>query len=83
MSDHCSACPGRIVWTVTPTGARNPIDYAPSDEGNVLVMQPQGLGQMLSVTLSKEGLELARARGLPLHLSHWATCPEREKFKRS
>lgn len=80
--DTCSACPATIVWTVTPTGAKSPIDYAPSEQGNVLVLQPQGLGEMLSVVLSKDALKLARERGLRLHMPHHATCPHADQFRR-
>ena len=81
--ETCSACPQRIIWAISPAGARSPIDYAPSDDGNVLLLSPSDLGQVLAVTLSKGGLDLARERGVQLRLNHFASCPERERFKRS
>lgn len=79
--ETCSACPAHIIWAISPAGARSPIDYAPSDDGNVLLLSPSDLGQVLAVTLSKGGLDLARERGLQLRLNHFASCPERERFK--
>jgi hypothetical protein len=82
MMDTCSACGARMIWAVTPAGARSPIDYEPSEQGNVLLTSPEGLGQTLAVVLSKGGLGLARSRGMQLRTSHFVTCPDRERFKR-
>ena len=60
---------------------RSPIDYAPSETGNVLVLQPTGLSELLSVVLSGNALELARARGMQLRLSHFASCPDADEFR--
>lgn len=80
--ETCSACPQRLIWALTPTGARAPIDYAPSPEGNVLLLQPDGFGAVLAVTFTKDGLERARERGLPLRTSHFTTCVHADKFKK-
>jgi hypothetical protein len=80
--DKCKACEATMIWAISPAGARSPIDYAPSEQGNVLLLSPTGLGEVLAVVLSKDGLELARNRGLQLRTSHFVTCPNREEFKR-
>jgi hypothetical protein len=71
-----------MLWAITPTGGRMPVDYAPNGDGNVLLLQPTGLGELLAVTLSGRSLELAQARRLSLRLSHFARCPEAEQFRR-
>jgi hypothetical protein len=78
---ECEACHAHMLWTITPTGARSPIDYAPSETGNVLVLQPTGLSELLSVVLSGNALELARARGMQLRLSHFVSCPKADEFR--
>lgn len=84
MSDRgaCSACGKRLIWSITPAGAKAPINYDPSVDGNVLLLSPSGLGEVLAITLSKGALELARRKGLDLRLSHFSDCPNREEFKR-
>lgn len=79
---ECSACGEMMLWALTPSGAKAPIEYRPGENGNVLLLQPSGWGELLAVTLSGEGLERARQRGMDLRLSHYATCPSAEQFRR-
>jgi hypothetical protein len=82
MSDsRCSACNTLLIWAITPAGKRAPVTAATHENGNVLILQPRGLGQTLAITLSGGSLELARKHGLPLHLNHFADCPNREDFQ--
>jgi hypothetical protein len=81
MAETCSACHCRLVWAVTPTGARAPIERDPDPDGNVLILDVSHLG-LMAVTLSKEGLQLARDHGLPLRLNHFASCEFKEQFRR-
>lgn len=80
--ETCSACGSHMIWAISPSGARSPIDYAPSEKGNVLLLSPTDLGQVLAVVLTKDGLDLARERGIPLRLNHFASCPNAEEFRR-
>jgi hypothetical protein len=79
--DSCTACKAKLIWSITPSGARAPIDYAPSERGNVLLLSPTGLGAVLSVTLTKDALDLARSHGLDLRTNHFATCIAAEDFR--
>lgn len=71
-----------MIWALSPGGAKSPIDYEPSKDGNVLLLSPSGFGEVLAVVLTKDGLERARSRMMPLRLNHFVTCPHREQFKR-
>ena len=71
-----------LIWAISPAGARSPIDYVPSEKGNVLLLSPTDLGQVLAVVLTKDGLDLARERGIPLRLNHFASCANAEEFRR-
>lgn len=81
MSDVCGSCRAPIEWTITPKGARSPVDKMARPAGNVLLLRPHGLGEVLAVVLSSDALNLARQRRLPLHLNHWATCPDKEEWR--
>jgi hypothetical protein len=48
----------------------------------VLLLHPRGLEVTLAVVLSADALEMAKQLGVPLHMPHHATCPERERFTR-
>jgi hypothetical protein len=79
---ECRSCRRRILWTLTPKGEKAPIDVDPVENGNTLVLQPSALpGAYLSVVLSGKTLELAADRGR-LWVNHWATCPDREEWRR-
>lgn len=79
-ASECGSCRAPIVWALSPAGAKSPIDVYPhAEKGNVLLSAPTGFGAVLAVTLSKDALRLARERRLPLRLSHWVTCPDREQ----
>jgi hypothetical protein len=70
-----------VLWTLTPAGAKAPLDTLPSREGNTLVLQPSALGgKYLSVVLTGDTLTLARGSGA-LWVNHWATCPDREEWR--
>lgn len=81
MAAECGSCGAPIVWALTPGGKRSPIDLPVVEKGNVMLTRPAWLGQPLATTLSGAALELARQRGVPLHLNHYATCPEREEWR--
>lgn len=78
----CGTCSAPIVWALTPTGKRSPVDEPlDGEKGNVLLTRPAWLGQPLATTLAGATLELARQRGVPLHLNHWATCPDKAEWR--
>ncbi len=82
ISATCKACQARLIWAITPTGAKAPIDRDPVEEdGNVLLLFPTGLPDPLAVTLSGYALETARKSPVKLRLNHFATCPDRDQFK--
>lgn len=77
MSEQCSSCHAPIVWALSPAGKASPIDaYVDTAKGNVMLLRPQGFLHVLAVVLTKDALRIARENRMPLHLSHWATCPD-------
>lgn len=82
MSATCRACGIDLLWAISPNGKPCPLVPVPSDDGNVLVLVPRGLGKALGVVLTGEALKLARAKGVPLHLNHFANCPKRGEFRK-
>lgn len=77
----CKTCKAEIRWAMTPAGKAAPIDRLAVESGNVLLLQPTGLGKLLAITLTGAALEEARKQHVPLRLNHWATCPDREQWK--
>lgn len=80
----CSKCPATVKWvshekkigTETRT-SRLIIDAEPSERGNILVAN--GTGRVLT----HQDLAAARAAGTPLHISHFATCPQAASFRKA
>lgn len=80
MPDFCGTCKAPIVWAMTPTGAKAPIDVHPDPKANVLLIQHSDYG-LLAITLSGDALDRARAGSAPLRTNHWMTCPDREDWR--
>jgi len=76
----CDGCGAPLIWTVTPAGARAPINEGLDPNGNILLIRPKGLGVILAVTLSGATLKGAQSRSLPLHTNHFSDCPQRDQF---
>ncbi len=67
----CRSCGARIIWvTMAATGKKNPLDAKPNPAGNVTAIE-NGQG----IVLKGESLAQAKADGMTLYLSHFATCP--------
>jgi hypothetical protein len=82
----CRGCGAEMLWVeMIGTGKRNPLNPKPDPErGDILVVAGSGSRRLgLSVAkLTKEAREEAKESGAQLYLSHFATCPDRGKFKR-
>lgn len=77
--NRCRYCNQRIAWTVMESGAKNPLNPEPDDErGNIAVDADTGKG----IQLGRDQADSMRDTGAALYLSHWATCPERNKAAR-
>lgn len=65
---RCASCSAEILWAVsTKTGKLMPVDPAPTRMGTLLITNRDG--QAWATPLSK------MAAPGPLHVSHFATCP--------
>lgn len=80
----CRSCPAAIRWARTNTGKASPLDREPTPDGNVALMTTEGgtADDVFAVTLSGYALERARHLGVPLRLSHFATCPNRQRHRK-
>lgn len=79
----CRSCGSAIIWTVTEHGVRMPVDAQPLDSGTVqLFGLAFGESVALSRVLSGDSLTAARGEGVPLHRSHFASCPNATVWRR-
>lgn len=78
MSELCRSCRAPIRWVrMAASGRPNPLDPEPSERGNIVILED---GRGLVVIGAR--LEERRAQGVPLYLSHFVTCPDRERHRR-
>ena len=79
----CRACDARMLWATMPSGAHNPLDVeqvVPQVGMGVVAYNPKtGNAQMVTAANILETAKWADG-GVTFHLSHFATCPERERF---
>jgi hypothetical protein len=64
----CTGCGAAIVWVVTEAGKRMPVDAKPEKRVVLDDVHPVGEGP--------------RARVVDTYVSHFVTCPERDRFRR-
>lgn len=76
---RCRACPALMLWaTDVNTGNKQCLDVEPDlERGNVAF-----IGNDSCVTFGPAQARVLRWFGYRLHLSHFVTCPERDRFKK-
>lgn len=78
----CRSCGAAVVWAVTGTGKRLPLDAEPVDGGNVL-LAPAAPGQTpLATVVGKRGQPSIFGDDGPRYTSHFATCPQADAHRR-
>ena len=65
----CRECRTQIHWVKTPRGKNMPLDMHRVAGGNVEVDE-------------NNQAVFVRKDGLPHFISHWATCPDADKFRK-
>lgn len=83
---ECKACGAKILWVVTEKklngkgGNRMPVDFAPSPEGNLMIVA-DGASATAYVVPREKLATLSQLDRAGLRVSHFATCPKRQQFK--
>lgn len=77
---ECRGCGAEIIFKPTANGRGMPLDAETNAKGNVALATVPGAGP-IAVVLSGETLDKARKAGTTLWVSHFAVCPEAERFK--
>lgn len=76
----CRSCNAAMLWVTFPSGKRNPLDAQPALDGNIILVERNDAGGRpwrLAMVVNNEALLTeARALGVPLYQSHFATCPD-------
>jgi hypothetical protein len=93
---RCRSCRALVFWAETSRGKRMLVDEKRVAEGNVKVTWRELYDEPLAIVLGSAGLALAQAEHkaaleqgltdepeLMLHTSHFATCPDAERWRRS
>lgn len=76
----CSSCEAEITWALTKNDKRIPLDAAPVADGNLIIDHERATerGMTPVVHYLRKGEETTKDR----YVSHFATCPNAEKFRR-
>ncbi len=83
LMDLCRACKAMIMFCrqnptlKNPEPRNNPLDPIPSSIGNLRV----NTANLTYDVLTGDALQTAKDAGEELFISHFVTCPERQKFK--
>ena len=79
MSAACKSCGAPVVWTVTHNGKAMPVDADPVENGNI-VLRRDG-ETVVAEYPGREHPSLFEAPR-PRYVSHFATCPERDQWRK-
>ncbi len=86
MSASCRSCGADIIWAVTSTGSRMPVDAQPVDGGNVLLTErgaPVSGNPPLATVVGKQAQPNLFGDDGPRYVSHFSTCPNADSHRRS
>lgn len=79
MSAACKSCGAPIRWVEMKSGKTMPLNIAPVDDGNVVILRD--LAIVLSEGERAEELQMPPAFRRPLYRSHFSTCPNAEQWR--
>lgn len=76
-TEPCRSCDKPIIWCLTRRGKDMPVSAEPAADGNIMI-RPGVMGPLADV------LPVARQFGLQgrLRRSHFADCPQADKWRR-
>lgn len=77
MPDRCSSCQAPIIWSVTETGRKCPIDADPVPDGNLILVK-----QLIGPPLMKVFNEKTHPNWPRRYVSHFATCAHAAEHRR-
>lgn len=69
---RCKSCNAAILWCLTTTGAKMPVDQRQSPNGNLILEYDSATDSTLARHVPA---------GTGTHLSHFATCPNADKHR--
>lgn len=75
-TSRCRGCGRLVQWRLTPANKRMFLDAAPTQETTRGVYALTGAYQC-------EPYDPDVHAGQPRYMNHWATCPERERFRKA
>lgn len=69
MSVSCKSCGAAILWALTDNGKRMPVNAEPVENGNLLLVADEDGPRAIYATQGT-------------HVSHFATCPYAENWRK-
>lgn len=77
----CDGCGKACIGALTKNGAVAPIELEPDPRGNVL-LQRQSDGKIHAIVFGIDSAGKVAEAGAELRMSHFATCPVAQRFRR-
>lgn len=75
----CRSCGAEIVWCLTEMGRKMPVDYEPTDDGNVMKLWDDASGNhVIRVMRPDDEWPAGRKR----YVAHFRTCPNADEWRK-
>lgn len=80
----CRSCGAAVRWVKSAkTGRVMPLDPEPRDDGNIVLLDRWQLNLRLARVLEHDEVTQERLFGIePRYVSHFATCPQADEWRR-
>lgn len=75
-TEPCRSCSKPIIWAVTRTGKDMPVTAEPRADGNVHLVNRAGMAPLAEV------LGVAKRFAKTMRVSHFADCPQADRWRR-
>lgn len=80
----CRACGAPMLWAPMPSGAHNPlnVEQVAAEVGKGVIAYNPATGRGIPITIAViDRCEGWAAHGVTFHVSHFADCPQRSRFR--
>lgn len=71
----CRSCGAPVVWRLTPSGKRMPVDPVPTGDGTVVIDGAKAIALSADALADLDAWE-------PRYTSHFATCPQADAWRK-
>lgn len=75
---RCRSCGAVLIWAVTDSGRRMPLDFDPVPNGNLVLSRDRDSPRAIVLSPGQQPHV-----SVPRYISHFSSCPHAKRFRRA